>query len=392
MSNIPKYIEFLSNNSDYQSEKEFAQLLVDDENFRSGFKGYLAVTGAINSNMNHFGPSSETTNSIFSSLGFVSPNVVTKPVKVNTIPFSQSNLLKLFAVGLSSAVLAIIGTLLFIKPEFGDSNYTKNSIIQKLRKDVPVTESKDIINSEINHTPKPQIKYIYIEKPIKITQHIDSNNINDKFNLQSEIPKITESINLNEGKSKTLFLSANGLIESSILPFKNNIDKSMISSLESIKLNLEIKNSINWNVPKETIYPNEFSKLNNMSIALLYQLNNNIELGLDARQETFFVKYTSIDSNSFKYIFEQQPNFASFGILARYKTYINDDYLILFQSNFAGNYYGFIARAGLGFEYQIYPQLSISGIVEYSNLFYQHQGNWNSSGKIGFNYGINFKF
>jgi opacity protein-like surface antigen len=155
---------------------------------------------------------------------------------------------------------------------------------------------------------------------------------------------------------------------------------------------LELNSSSFWNLPKETIYPQEIAKLYNMNIFLYYKLNRQLSIGIGARQETFYVKYNTIDEYSREYIYEQQPNLTNFELAVRYHPFdmaILDPYV---QFNTGGSYYGYTLRAGIGSEIKVYENISFTLFLEYATLRFKHKDFWNDASKVGINYGINYKF
>ncbi len=158
------------------------------------------------------------------------------------------------------------------------------------------------------------------------------------------------------------------------------------------KFELEINSSSFWNLPKETIYPEEIAKLYNMNIFLYYKLSRQLSIGIGARQETFYVKYNTIDEYSRVYIYEQQPNLTNIELALRYHPFemsLFDPYV---QFNTGGSYYGYTLRAGIGSEIKVYENISFTLFFEYATLKYKHKELWNDASKVGINYGINYKF
>ena len=161
---------------------------------------------------------------------------------------------------------------------------------------------------------------------------------------------------------------------------------------KDLGLSIEVRSSSYWNTVNENVLPSEISKFHNMSLSILYELFDNFKVGAEVRQETFYVKYISTDGLLQDYIFEQQPNLTSFGTLLRYTFLDKETFKMFAQNNISANYYGLVYRGSIGMEYYVIPQISIIGAVDFAGLYYQHQKNTNTSEKVGFSYGINFKF
>ena len=113
---------------------------------------------------------------------------------------------------------------------------------------------------------------------------------------------------------------------------------------------------------------------------------------MDLRHETFYVKYDSYDEFNQQYIFEQQPNFVSYGLVARYSPIEFHGLKPYIQANISRNNFGVIARGNTGLQYELYPNFDFTVNFEYSYLFFNHQNTMYNGKKIGLNYGINYKF
>lgn len=161
---------------------------------------------------------------------------------------------------------------------------------------------------------------------------------------------------------------------------------------ELTSFHLEINSSLFWNLPKETVSPEEIAKLHNLNIFLYYVLNNYFSFGIGARQETFYVKYNTTDELSRAYIYEQQPNLTNYEVSFRYNPYKFNLFEPILQLNFGGGRYGYTYRYGFGSEIKLYDDLALTLLLEYATLNYQHKSNLSKATKVGINYGINYNF
>jgi hypothetical protein len=389
MSNSEMYIDFLEGNLDYETEKNFADKFAFDDEFRSGFKGFLSITSSINKNMKAFGPSPIETNAIYSKLGYTIPTGFLPKENLSDAPasFFKSNIFRSAVTGLSSAFLAVVITLLFIKPD--NSGISGNNIVKPITTEqIPV--AKTINDNQTKTQVKPVIKYIYIDKnqEVKSTGNEIVKNESDHKVLEYSQPVIAAQQNEQNRNPISLNLNYN----TPVYVFHPGIETSTAKEKSNWGFTSGIKSSANWNLPRENIYPSEYSKLNNMSFSLYYSLFPHFRLGLDIRQETFFVRYRGVADYQQNFEYYQQPNLTSFGLSAVFDYFGNETYKPLMAFQAGGNQFGFVFRAGPGIEYYIEPDISLLAQLEYSSLVFKHQSQWFSSRKLGINYGINFKF
>jgi len=218
-------------------------------------------------------------------------------------------------------------------------------------------------------------------------------NTIDSKNNKTEIEDIA-SVNKSEitlPQNNTIFRTQ------SQLSFKtlNQTDYTPVSS--SIMLNtnkalsLEFRGSNYQSTQKPTIDPMHYSPLNNMALALSYNINNNLSAGLDVRQETFFLRYNSTQ-NGEQFIYEQQPNFTTFSGTVKYKIDGWGGFRPFASASAGINSVGFVGRAMLGAEYNVFGNFSLMIGVDFSNLTYTHQNNYFNSSKFGLNYGLIYSF
>lgn len=335
-----------------------------------------------------------------------STNNLPLPVIINTPGIiSKIGAFALGRLGIGLIGLLAGGIMGFYISEF--SGDTEN--LNKPEKFSSVTSAGNFIGNDtdksksITENKKNTVKNLRILEPVNENIYKKDDLISLKPALQNEPEKqlenednyqdfkiLSSGINNNLVRNNNIQISRNNQINN-ILNTENNYNYNYNES-KVLGLEIEVRSSSSWNLPKETVYPSEISKLHNMSLALLYGISDEFMIGLEIRRETFYVKYFSINEFNEKYIYEQQPNLTSYGALLRYK-FINNEKLKMFtQNNLSVNYYGIIFRGALGFEYNLFPELSILGMLDYSGLYYQHQNNSNTSDKVSFLYGVNFKF
>lgn len=223
--------------------------------------------------------------------------------------------------------------------------------------------------------------------------HYENNGPNSNGSTAKETKKIIVSTNnhlftgsnLSNPMGRKISLSKvsemNGQLNNVIEPLINND-----------KFGLEVNSSLFWNIPKETVAPDEIEKLHNMSAFLFYDIKKNISLGIGVRQETFYVKYNSTDELQRDYIYEQQPNLMNYELALRYRPVQFVNLIPFLQFNAGWGKYGYTGRVGAGTELKLYNNFALTFLMEYARLRFKHQSEWYDSQKIGFNYGIHYQF
>lgn len=362
---------YFDNTLSAEQESELFLKLAYNKDLRLDFSANMKINSAINDFKLNSAPPSELTLNIFSSAGYSMPAL--NVPKASLFPKS------IFNYALVSIVSALVSVTLF----------------SVFNKSIPI---------EYKHT-YPQIKQLTAENnsiPISKIDTITQTKIKYCKNNESTKTNLTEnpisddkqdnSVDFQICKSNPISIKQNydyNYRPSINTPSDINIDYQENKELSDISI--ELVSSINWNLPKETINPNEYSKFNNLSLALMYNLTSNFKIGLNIRQETFFNQYYETDAFH-KYDVEMQPNLTSFGLISRYQLF-DFNYLRLSpQLDLAFNKYGFIIRPGINVEYPITNQFSLVNTLDYSIFNYTRQSNWFNSKKLALSFGINYNF
>jgi hypothetical protein len=427
MNTSQSYIDFIEGNLAPDEELQFAQNLATDDEFRSGFKSFMEITSSVNSNSATFAPSFAETNSIYEKLGYITPNTAAPALLLNqagkALIFQKP--LQFILTTIPTALLTFLITWFFIHPEYHKEN---SATLQSNNTSIiapKLTDSKKQSNITRPIETKTIVKYIYVNNyPAVNSQNSDIFETTEQEPQTSKISEvnsdkgITNIDNLNltlttlinptvhRGEvindNPNLNLTTPDNTEININPELNYVNNSLsqienpqfntLSERKKLGLSFEIRNAATWNLPKETISPSYLSKLSNMAISLFYNFNKQWALGLDLRQETFFLKYNSFDEFKQEYIYEQQPNFVSYGIVARYSPIEYHGFKPFIQANISRNNFGIITRGNTGIQYELYPSFDFTVNLEYSYLFFNHQNTVYNGKKIGLNYGINYKF
>ncbi len=400
------YIEFVDGTLDTDSELEFAQKFTTDESFRSGFRAYLKLINTINKNTRSYGPTLEETNQLFTKLGYTTP-ILLAPAHTNT---KKKGKFLLFSKYFTTVILSSIITILLLGI-YKDDNYVKFG-------------SKQLNKSENGLAEKnnPAISTIQREGELSKfkSNNLKSNENDEESSNSTDIHhniKLFENNNLNTDTSNFSNKNIDRLeyldiaLTNNQIPITNLFNQTnrdyyqntpinelfnISSEPQNIKIEnnfiIEFKNSptLFFNPPK--VNPNNLNEFNNIDLSILYQLSRNISMGLNLKQETFYLDYDGIDNTGKEYQTYQHPNLTSIGLISRYKPFkIAQNFEPIIQICLSINNNGLITRELIGLEY--YPVDNFYFIIgtEINQFFFQHQKKLFNANKISLNYGIGVK-
>lgn len=184
-------------------------------------------------------------------------------------------------------------------------------------------------------------------------------------------------------ESKVIDQSLNQTIE--YTSFSKNDDRNY-------GLSLEVKNSAYWNFNKENVLPSEISKFHNMDLFVFKSLGSGFNVGLGVKQETFYAQYKSVDELGREFIFEQQPNLTNFESAIRYFPLEENLINPFIQLNLGMGEYGYSYRLITGSTINFLDNFSSVINIDFAGFIFAHKNNTYDAKKIGFNYGIIYKF
>jgi hypothetical protein len=156
--------------------------------------------------------------------------------------------------------------------------------------------------------------------------------------------------------------------------------------------NFEWRGFESWHIPDATVTSQAKVSFNNNLIALMYDCNDWLSVGVDFRQENFYLEFTGYDQNEVFNRYFLLSNNSSFGASARFYPMNYGDFKTVVQVSAGLNELGYIGRSMLGFEYSLIDNISMVGGAEYSLFNYSHQNVRFNSQKVSLNYGIKFSF
>ncbi len=396
------YSELLHNLFDrsldsHQEERLFMELASNDE-LRTELKQVIDMEFAVRNDFEAFQPAPESQDKIFGALGITTAAVTSSAIATTALTYSGWIAKYLNPILLSVGSLIFGGLLTFLLmnglSDSGANNTAKDNYMSSNHQSPTVSDASanhNIAKTEsyiIDTVYKDRIIVKYLpgtERIVYLTHDEESIKAIDKFN-QITYANYSNSNNplnthLDVHSRGARFIDNSGSIYSPMTPF------SMYNFLGE-KFSLEIKANEDWSLPKADMPRSSYPVFNNTSAALLYKINDNLQVGVDLRQEYFYQKYNGVDDKNTAYNYYQHTNYFGAGVLARLSLINTSNTHIFLQPALSFNKVGGVGRVMIGGEYKIVDQLSFVLGLEGSLLQFKHQGNNFYSPKVGFHYGI----
>ena len=390
------YIDFVDGIIDKESEEEFAKLFASDESFRRGFKAYLKLITTINKNTRGFGPTVDETNQLFSRLGILPP--------VYALPSAgaKAKTGKYYSFSKSFATLILASITFLLMYNSYDSIIEKSETNARIYESNPkliVMESPETaINQKDSELSKMKSIQRFAKNQSKLPSEDDSKNDFDEL-ANSNNPRNIH-IKIEKSTIDNSFLSDDDLMKQDERIFYKNEIENLITMDEFEKIetemtnnfNLEIKNTPTINKGTIKINPESLNEYNNMDFSIKFGLFSNFEIGLNIRQETFYLEYNGTDEFKGDYRIIQHPNILSYGIITRYKLLrIGQSVEPFMQIGINANKSGMITRELIGFEYLPIDNFYFILGAEFSQFIFQHQNAIKNANKISLNFGLGVK-
>ncbi len=380
-----------------QEQELFAELAINEE-LRGEFKQLLSFNSTIKSNRALFDVNSGSTNAIFSAIGIPTAGVVsaTNIATNSATAVSVFNFAKYSQAIISAGVATLTTAALFLLflNFYGEDFFAGKSNVNNIGNSEILTQneynnnvqnSSPVISPSENLSSSEKIKYIYIEKKAEdkpLTKNdlaeVQYIEINPKSN---DKPIIIDPIDLKKVQNSNLPVYE--LDE--FLAYHNQVSKKSFFEIEA-------RGFQNWHIETETISPSKIANFNNLGISAIINIDKSLSLGFELRQETFFQKFNGVDMLGQFNLYEQQPNFTTYGMMIRYGYNVSDYFKPIAQISIGGANVGFIGRFMGGLQYKFTDELKFIIGLEYSNLFYNYQSQTFNSDKVGINYGISYSF
>lgn len=386
MNSIDDIYEFFDNALSPEQEASLFRQIAEDENLRAEFKTTLALENSVKSYRNSASPSLALGAGIMAAAGYGTP--IPPAVPKGSIWKS--------AIQYSATVLATaIGTFLIFSAMQNNNGVNSENLKQSLANnnkfngpssiEVANPIKKDDDSNPISHE-KTVVKYIYADAKE------NSNN-----EIQAEAMQLDNSV---IKTNQVAVLSNSQIVPNGNISFdrafnspleQNNFEKLTYLSDEFFSdFSVEYNNSLNWNFPKESISPKQYSKFHNMQFSLFYDVTEYLKIGASVRQETFFSRYEETDARGRIYKVEMQPNITNYGLSVRYDVLNLLGIHFLPQLSYSFSSYGQIYRPGFVLQYSLMDKISINSMLEYSYFQYSRQNIQFDAKKASVSFGINY--
>ena len=322
--------DFIDGELPPEQEPELFAALNASEELRSLMKRTIALNNAAKSPALTSQPTAEATKSLFGKLGIsVSPET---PLAIQPAEVKDKRRYLPMIATVAAVFLAMLALTINMKNSNGAISQAGSVASNSIKSGFPVITSTELEGNSLS--PKDTIvKYVYVQK--------ESSSPTEQRNNSLMAPLAESSVSI--GRIAGLFgfphimALPNNSNTMALIPFnppliKRNepiqIDTNSLQLAEKensaagdnqIGLTVEFRGSHNWLYPEPNIEPMETALFKNNSIALMYSLTEELALGAEVRQDNFFQKYQGYDRlMATETIYEQQPNFTSGGIFARY--------------------------------------------------------------------------
>lgn len=312
-----------------------------------------------------------------------------------------------------SRYLSYLATLLFggLISFFTFNFFQDKNISNTIQENQPIYSSSKPIDIEII-TPLPNE---YSQKSVNNSQ--DYNKSNKNTNLYTPKPEYNSIPNETsiENTGVNYINNSNDITQSEIVNYQdvneNTITPQTYSNSQFALFSDINNNSVNQNYKKSkfTFIINKFQDhsitnvgvspiinptINNLSVALMYNYNDNWQFGLEYGQEYFNQRFYS-QENFVKHFIDQIYLSNWIGVNSRYLSNNFDTYFapqVFAKALLAYSEAGPISKLETGLVFNLNNRLSFSTGFQYSNLLYTYKSQFFHSNKIGLNAGLNIKF
>lgn len=386
MNSIDDIYEFFDNALSPEQEASLFRHIAEDENLRAEFKTTLALENSVKSYRNSASPSLELGAGIMAAAGYGTPI----PPAIPKVPIWKS------AIQYSATILATaIGTFFIFTAMQNNNGVNSENLKQsaannnKFNGPSSIETTKPIKKEDeskpISHE-KTIVKYIYADAKANSNDEIET-EYKPAENAEIKANSIAVLSNSQIAPNGEIRFDRANIAEIE----HNNLEELTYLSDEFLSdFSVEYNNSLNWNFPKESISPKEYSKLNNMQFSLFYDVTEDLKIGASVRQETFFSRYEETDNRGRIYKVEMQPNITSYGLSVRYDVIDLLGIHFMPQLSYSFSSYGQIYRPGLVLEYNLIDKISFNSMLEYSYFQYSRQNVQFDAKKASVSFGINY--
>ncbi len=394
--------KFIDEGLDPITEQNLFESMAKNPSLRSEFKQYLSFERAALTDFTAYQPSMGATNAIFSNLGITA--IATSSTATNIA--ATSFWAKYSGLIFTNIASVIITAALFY---FFNMQNSDNGNISNLggntqkpnfeqSNQIPIVSNNALENKEEEIQPvKEKIKYVYIQKKDKdITLPVEEQAVNEEQNSLSDV-----DLNLISAADFNKQNLANPIFQKENISNSNVFEK--IGAIQMIPFEYAVKSigldnisvmftgNDSYSLPQSPLPRSSQPIFDSKSLILMYDFNPNFAVGVDVRQEFYYLDYSGqIESKDFRY--EQNTNYTSVGIVGKWNWLNYNSFKSFAQLYLGGNKVGQVGRFMIGTEISPSKEYGFIIGVEGSLLRHLHQNKEFFAKKIGLNYGIIFHF
>ena len=369
--------EYLEGGLDNTQEQALFSKINSSEELRQTFRDFIAIDNSVKTHAESISPPKETVNALYTKLNIIPGTAAKTGFFAGIAKFFKRS----FSSILFSTTTFFLGALLMylLFDNIGGTGESTNNHYDQGNMNYGIPAAP--LNK--NTTEKETIiKYVYIDRSFQEK----SDNSNNKIALPTHL-------DLSGYERKNIELPN---ISTSIKPVEY-YDMLAPDAVESDIISIELSNINDWQLTEPTVNPGENAEFNNISLSLMYKINEEFSLGLNYRRENYFLRYESIEELDEIFIYEIQPNLNTLCASMRYEPSVLKDtpfqdlspYTVI---NIGANEVGYVGSLGLGLRYSPFNDVSFVFGLNYGKMLFYHQDNPFYSDKIGMNYGIYYSF
>ncbi|ROL57196.1 hypothetical protein D9V86_12330 [Bacteroidetes/Chlorobi group bacterium ChocPot_Mid] len=398
--------EYLDSQLDAVNEDVLFAELAKNSDLRVEFNQQVQLQNVAMSDMRTISPPTESTNTIFNSLGFsipsgdylrrIAPNpdasIAVRPVGTAVSRFFKKHIATVAAV----IITASLTTAVFMLTDNRFASQPENKNIAQVQNDIPVISSKDNTNQAIQKGNN--FAYSGISNAIKnIPNSQESNNSNSSNQSLDEKP-----VNLASMFTEASQVSTTDKISS--LKMINNNNPVNNEIIDPFVNTLKLQPSNNFSDGKIAIILTYANKSSNVAVDIngqnldynltaVYKLNDNLYIGMTAGSEQFAMRFIKEG-----YEYQKLPNLSYLGLTVKgvlpLKDFNEIGNLLTPYIQLTGgstNLGWFMGKLQTGLTLTPYSKWAVNVGWEYSTFLYNVNG-FKSTGKNGFVIGAGLSF
>jgi hypothetical protein len=399
--------DFIDGNLDPAGEAQFVLHFSNSEEFRADFKKSLTLERLMKTDSASLMPSSAATAGVFSALGFSPAGGVAFPAKSTGFWLATQSFFKRYYQGIAGALTAAaITALLFI---LFDRDYTNtiamrpeafpiiSSMEQQASMQDDYSERSNVSDNNQSGFNGNETKGTGEVQPIAL-----ANNNRDFYDASEDPTNQVGSSQVDTGNQYddkiydastihvvNVYAQGTSTYEIVTKPVYTNVT---VEDREVLGLSVNLFGSNYTSLQNADYVPSSHPRLSNTGFSVGYDLNEDIQLIGEIRQEHFYQEFTGSDDEGYQVKYMQSPNLISPGIGLKYNFQRWNNLELFSQTTLSGNSAGVIGRLLMGIEW--YPVRGYKFMLgaEGSGFYYQHDKNLFNSYKIGFTYGLGIEF